>query len=114
MNSSNIKILQIKNENTQKQLNELIKDFNKCQYETKESIKRDIWNKEDNTRYERRTEQGYGKPQKKRIKQILEKKSPLNQLKNTKEGHSSRLEQVEDRISGHGDKIDVKEKKKNS
>jgi hypothetical protein len=32
--------------------------------------------------------------------EILEIKSPLNQLKNTAETLSSRLEQVEDRISG--------------
>jgi Spy/CpxP family protein refolding chaperone len=39
---------------TQKQLNKLREDFNKCQNETKEIIKRkrDKWN-EDSTRYER-------------------------------------------------------------
>jgi chromosome segregation ATPase len=42
--------------------------------------------------------------------QILEIKSPLNQVKNTVEDHSSKLEQVEDRISGLKDKIDIKEK----
>jgi hypothetical protein len=36
----------------------------------------------------------------------LEIKSPLNQLKNTVESHSSRLEQVEERISWFKDKID--------
>jgi hypothetical protein len=34
----------------------------------------------------------------------------LNHLKNTVESHSWRLEQVEDRISGHEDKIDIYEK----
>jgi hypothetical protein len=34
----------------------------------------------------------------------------LKQIKNTIETHSSRLEHWEDRISGHEDKIYVKEK----
>jgi hypothetical protein len=37
-------------------------------------------------------------------------KKIFNQIKNTGESHSSRPEQVEDRISGLEDKIDVKEK----
>jgi hypothetical protein len=37
-------------------------------------------------------------------------KNFLNQTKNTDENHSSTLEQLEDRISGHKDKIDIKEK----
>jgi hypothetical protein len=45
-----------------------------------------------------------------RIKQILELKSPYSQTKNTVEGHSSRLEQVEDRISELQHKIEIKEK----
>jgi hypothetical protein len=36
--------------------------------------------------------------------EILEIKSPYSQTKNTVEGHSSRLEQVEDRISELEDK----------
>jgi hypothetical protein len=50
---------------TQKQLNELREHFNKLQSETKETIlkKRGIWDKEDNTRYERGVSQRYGKPQ---------------------------------------------------
>jgi hypothetical protein len=43
--------------------------------------------------------------------EILEIKRPLTQIKNTVESHSSRLEQVEDRISGLEDKTDIKEKK---
>jgi hypothetical protein len=39
-------------------------------------------------------------------------KIPLNKIKITVESHSSRLKQVEDRISGHKDKIDIKGKKK--
>jgi predicted nucleic acid-binding Zn-ribbon protein len=40
----------------------------------------------------------------------LEIKSPFSQTKNTVEGHSSRLEQVEDRISELENKIEVKGK----
>jgi F0F1-type ATP synthase membrane subunit b/b' len=56
-------------EKTQKQLNELREDFNKHQSETKDTIKRELWNKDDNTKYKRGVEQRYEKPQKKRIKQ---------------------------------------------
>jgi hypothetical protein len=41
--------------------------------------------------------------------ETLEIKSSLNQIKNSGESHSSRLEKVEGRISGLKDKIDVKE-----
>jgi hypothetical protein len=40
----------------------------------------------------------------------LEIRNSLNKTKNTGEGHSSRLGQVEDRISRLEDKIDFKEK----
>jgi hypothetical protein len=42
LHSRNIKTPQIKNEKTQKQLNELREDFNKHQSETKETIKKEI------------------------------------------------------------------------
>jgi TolA-binding protein len=48
----------------------------------------------------------------KRIKQKSGKKSPFSQTKNTVEDHSSRLEQMEDRISELNDKIEIKEKNK--
>jgi hypothetical protein len=48
---------------------------------------------------------------KKNQTEILEIKRPFNQTKNTVEGHSSRLEQVEDRVSELKDKIEIKEKK---
>jgi hypothetical protein len=51
---------------------------------------------------------------KKNQTEILELKSPFSQSRNTVEGHSSRLGQVEDRISEHKDKIEIKEKQKNS
>jgi hypothetical protein len=44
--------------------------------------------------------------------EILKIKNPLNQIKNSVEGHSRRPEQVEDRLSELEDKIDIKEKKK--
>jgi hypothetical protein len=82
---------------------------------TKETIKkRDIWNKEDNPRYERGVEQDVENLRKKKQTEILEIKSSLNQTKNTVEGHSSRLEQVEDRLLRFEDKIDIKEKIKNT
>jgi hypothetical protein len=37
-------------------------------------------------------------------------KNPFNQIKNIVVGHSSRLEQVKDRISEQQDKVDIKEK----
>jgi hypothetical protein len=43
------------------------------------------------------------------MKQILEIKSPFSQTKNTEEGHYSRLEQVENRITDIKDKTEIKE-----
>jgi hypothetical protein len=60
-------------------------------------------------KYKRRVEQRFGKPQKNQT-EILEIKSPYSQTKNTVEGHSRRLEQVEDRISELEDKTEIKEK----
>jgi polyhydroxyalkanoate synthesis regulator phasin len=42
--------------------------------------------------------------------EILEIKSPYSQTKNTLESHTSRLEQVERRISELEDKVEIKEK----
>jgi hypothetical protein len=47
---------------------------------------------------------------KKNQTEILEIKSPFSQTKSTEEGQSSRLEQVEDRISELEHKIEIKEK----
>jgi hypothetical protein len=52
------------------------------------------------------------KLRKKNHTEILKVKSPYSQTKNTVEGHSSRLEQVEDRISELRGKIEIKKKKK--
>jgi hypothetical protein len=48
---------------------------------------------------------------KKNQTEIMEIKSPFSQTKNSPESHSSRLEQVEDRISELKDKIEIKGKK---
>jgi peptidoglycan hydrolase CwlO-like protein len=47
---------------------------------------------------------------KKNQTEILKIKNSFNQIKNKAESHSSRLEQVEDRISRFKDKIDFKVK----
>jgi hypothetical protein len=47
---------------------------------------------------------------KKNQTKILEIKRPFSQTKNTVEGHSSRLEQVENRISELEGKREIKEK----
>jgi hypothetical protein len=46
--------------------------------------------------------------------ETLERKTFLNQIKNTGENHSSSLEWVEGRISGPEDKTDIKKNQKNS
>jgi chromosome segregation ATPase len=51
------------------------------------------------------------KKKKKNQTELLEAKSSLSQNKNRVENHSSRLAQVEDRISGLKEKIEIKEKK---
>jgi hypothetical protein len=48
-----------------------------------------------------------------RKKNQKEIKSPINQIKNIVERHSSILEQVEERILGLNDKTQIKEKQKN-
>jgi hypothetical protein len=47
---------------------------------------------------------------KKNQTETLEIKISSNQMKNTGERHSSTLEQADERISRHEDKIDIKEK----
>jgi hypothetical protein len=62
---------------------------------TTQNIKEDLNKDMENLRKKNQTE-------------ILEMKSPFSQTKNTVEGHSKRLEQVEDRISALEDKIEIK------
>jgi hypothetical protein len=63
------------------------------------------------TKYKSGVEQRYGKPQKKEPDRNPGNKKPFIQTKTTVEGNSSRLEEVEDRISELKDKIEIKEKK---
>jgi uncharacterized protein (DUF885 family) len=100
-------------EKTQKQIKDL-KDFNKHQCETKDTIKGEIYELKMTTKHKRGVEQRYGKLQKKESN-----RNPGNQkllLSNKK--HSGRplvpedkLEQVEDRISELKNKIEIKGKK---
>jgi hypothetical protein len=53
-----------------------------------------------------------GNLRKKNQTEILEIKISFNHIKNTVEGHSIRLKQVEDRLLGLKDKIDIKERNK--
>jgi hypothetical protein len=55
-----------------------------------------------------------GNLRKKNQTEILEIKISFNHIKNTVEGHSIRLKQVEDRLLGLKDKIDIKERTRNS
>jgi hypothetical protein len=83
---------------TQKQIKEFRENLNKHQSETKDTIREIYELKKNYTNYERRVEHRFGKPQKKESNRNLGNKKSL-QSKNTVEAHSSRLEQVEDRIS---------------
>jgi chromosome segregation ATPase len=98
---------------THKQIREHREVLNKHQSETKDTIKERYMN-EDYTKYKRRVDHRFGKPQKKNQTEIQKIKSPYSQTKNTLEDHSSRLEQVEDRISELKDKIEIKEKNRRS
>jgi hypothetical protein len=64
---------------------------------TTQNIKKEVNKDTENLRKKYQTE-------------ILETKSPFSQTKDTGEGHSSRLEQVEERISELENKIETKEK----
>jgi chromosome segregation ATPase len=88
-------------EKTQKQINELIGALNKHQSETEKSINREINElkmKVDNIKEEVTHDM-----------ENLRKKNET-EIQNTVESHSSRLEQVEDRISELEDKMEIKGK----
>jgi chromosome segregation ATPase len=98
-------------EKTQKQIKELREDFNKHQSETKDTIKREIYELKmtaQNTKDE--LDKVMENFRTKNQMEILELESPFIQTENTVEGHSSILEQVEGRISELEDKIESKEK----
>jgi hypothetical protein len=99
-------------EKTQNQINELREDFNKHQSETKDTIKKEIYELKKTTQnIKEELNKDIKNLRKKNHTEILELKSPFSQSKNTVEGHSSRLEEVGDRILELEDKIEIKEKK---
>jgi chromosome segregation ATPase len=102
MPSKNMKTPQIKKlEKTQKQLSELREDFKKHQSETNETIKNEIYEVKKTTEdMKEDLNRDIENLRKKNQKEILGIKSPCSQTKNTVEGNSSKLEQVEDRIVG--------------
>jgi chromosome segregation ATPase len=88
-------------EKTQKQINELIEALNKHQSETENMINTEI--KELKVNRENIKEE---------VTHDMEnlRKKNQTQTQNTVEGHSSKLEQMEDRISELKDKIEIKDK----
>jgi hypothetical protein len=99
-------------EMTQKKLKELSKDLNKHQSEIKDTIKREIHELKITTQIiKEELNKDMENLRRKNQTEILEIKTPYSQTKNTVEGYSSRLEQVEDRISECKDKIEIEGKK---
>jgi chromosome segregation ATPase len=95
-------------EKTQKQINELTEDFNKHQSETKNTIKRGIYELKMTTQnIKEKLNKVMENLRKKNQTEILEMKSLFSQTKNIVEGHSSRLEQVDDRISDLEDELEI-------
>jgi TolA-binding protein len=87
--------------------------FNNHKSETKDTIKREIYELKRTTPIikKKKLNKDLGKPHRKESnREILGRKSPYSQTKNTVEGHSRRLEQVEDRISELENEIEIKEK----
>jgi phage shock protein A len=92
----------------------LRKDINKHQSETKDTIKREIHELKKTTQVITDLNKDLEKffLRRKNQTEIMETKSPYSETKITVEGHYSRLEQVEDRISELEDKMEIKKKKK--
>jgi hypothetical protein len=89
---------------TQKQVNEIIEALNKCQTETETTINREINElkaKIDNIKEEETHDM-----------ENLRKKNET-EIKNKMEGHSSRIEQTEDRTAELEDEMAIKKKMKN-
>jgi hypothetical protein len=68
------------------------RDINKLQSETKETIKKERYEIKKTTQY---MKEKFCKTSEKNQTETMEVKISLNQIKNTGESHSSRLEQVE-------------------
>jgi hypothetical protein len=84
-------------EMTQKQIKELREDLNRHQNETKYTIKREMHELKRTAQIIKEDlNKGMENLRRKNQAEILEIKSPYSQTKNIVEGHSSRLEQVED------------------
>jgi chromosome segregation ATPase len=100
------------NEKTQKDINELSEDFSTYQSKAKDIIlKKEMYElkiKKQNIKEE--LNKDMENLREKNQTEILEIKSTFNQMTNTVKGHSSRLKQVEDRISDFEDEIEIKEK----
>jgi hypothetical protein len=89
--------------------------FHKHQSETKDTIKREIHELKRTTQIvKEELNKDMENLRRKNQTEMLEIKSPYSQTKNTVEAHSSRLEQVEDRISELKDKMEIKGKQKKS
>jgi chromosome segregation ATPase len=116
MHSRNFKTPKIKNmRRHRKKINELREEYNKHQSETKDTIKTEIYEFKMTTQnIKEELNEDMENLRKKNQTEILEINSPFSQTKNTVRGHSSRLEQVEDRISELKDKIEIKENQKKS
>jgi carbonic anhydrase len=81
----------------------------KLQSETKEAIKEEIYEiKKTAEDVKQKINKDVENLRKKNQTEILEIKSSLNEIKNTMEIQSVRLEEVEDRKSGFEDKIHTK------
>jgi hypothetical protein len=84
---------------TKKQIKELREGLNKHQSETKHTIKRETHELKRTTQIiKQELNKDKENLRRKNKIEILEIKGPYSQTKNTMEGHSSRLVQVEDRI----------------
>jgi hypothetical protein len=64
-------------EKTQKQINEFIEDFMKHQSKTQDTIKKEIYIKDEHTKYKRGVQQRYGEPQKKESNRNFRNKKSL-------------------------------------
>jgi chromosome segregation ATPase len=98
-------------EKMQKQINELRKDFNKHQIETKDTLKKEIYELKMTTKnMKEELNEDMENLRRKNQTEILEIKNPFGQTKNKAESHTITLEQMENRILQLKDKIEIKEK----
>jgi DNA-binding transcriptional regulator GbsR (MarR family) len=90
-------------------MREVREDFNKHQSETKDTVKREIYELKMTTQnIKEELNKDMEHLRKRNQTEILEIKSTFRQTKNTVEGLSSRLEQVKDRISSSKKKLGPK------